>query len=825
MSKKSCGVERGKLKVFPLKWQHSFYILLPNPHESYNIQVLQESASSREYPFTCGLILSFKIICWTFELAGPWGQLMISSNQRRAPGQLECIYGKKIKLQKNTQRLWLSCSQEPMVQSKGASFRFVRPFYYREYKITSYLVDLIIKPLYNIFTSSYMYTSVSNKTSALHTDCEHLLAEQTRLTNKADTIESKVAYFKEVERIGQKLSSPAFQVTSEEFIPLLAKIDECISYMNSNPTFQESTLYLAKYKHCLSRALGMVKSYVTRSLESATQAVLPKPGAEKHNTDNASVLYYSKFRTNSPRIKSLMSEIEDRCENSPEYSNLLSDCHHCYFAQRQVLLGKQAMDTVRLYSLMYSRSYSHLVHSGCAFLVHVCEDEHSLYHQFFTASTPELDNFLQGLCVGLYDVLRPLLIHIDHLETLSELCNILRRGMIEEHIQSNPTQLAPLTYVVNQMLEDSQERIVYRASIYVQTDIAEYRPSAGDLAYPSKLQMMESIAASLSKQQNNNSHSRNASVSSMTSVKSETSAEVAAITGGEERFSRVGTSPADLHGMWYPTVRRTLMCLFKLYRCVDRSIFQGVSLEALSACMVSLSVASSSISKTASPLDGQLFEIKHLLILREQMAPFQVDACLQETSLDWSKIRDAALNLVHKRGKIFSLNSNNSLLEFIIDGSPQVTEQRLDSKRDLDERLKKLCELLIHTCTQTLAGHLTAFLAKAEVILQMNKEENVKPIVLKNQPFSTPDKVAECINKTQQILKQQLPKIQASMQLYLANRDTEFILFKPIRANIMNSFIKVCNVSSENYSEEEITIIACPTQEEVSVLLSSLFKS
>ncbi|MPC15446.1 Conserved oligomeric Golgi complex subunit 3 [Portunus trituberculatus] len=676
------------------------------------------------------------------------------------------------------------------------------------------LLAQLDEALANLQQLSSQYTSVSNKTSALHTDCEHLLAEQTRLANKADTIESKLMYFKEIDKISQKLNSPAFQVTSEGFIPLLAKIDECISYMNTNMTFQESSLYLAKYKHCLSRALGMVKTYVTKSLENATQQVIPKSGAEKPTTDNAAVLYYGKFRTNAPRIKSLMAEIEDRVENSPEYTNLLSDCHQCYFAQRNKLLGPCVTDAVAQLSQQYQRDYCSLVRSGCAFLVHVCEDEHALFHQFFSTTTPELDSFLQSLCTGLYDVLRPLIIHIDHLETLSELCNILRRGMIEEHLQNNPTQLAPLTSVVHQMLEDSQERLVYRAHIYVQTDIANFSPSPGDLAYPSKLQMMESIAESLASQRKQ-MHSRNASISSMSSIRSATSEEVANITGAaEERFSRVGTSPADLHGMWYPTVRRTLMCLFKLYRCVDRSIFQGVSLEALSACMQSLSRASATISKTSSPLDAQLFEIKHLLILREQMAPFQVDACLHETSLDWSKVRTAALGLVQKRGRLFSLSSNNALLEFIVEGTPQVTEQRLDSKRDLDNRLKKLCELLILTCTETLSGPITVFLAKAEVILQMNREESVKPIVLKNQPFAVPEKTGDVVSTCLKNIRTHLPNIQRSMQLYLANRDTEFILFKPVRTNVLTSFSKLSEVIAANYNEEDRTIIGCPSQEE-----------
>lgn len=217
-------------------------------------------------------------------------------------------------------------------------------------------------------------------------------------------------------------------MTSDGFIPLLGKIDECINYMNSNPKYNESSIYLAKYKQCLNRALSMIKLYVTKTLESTTNQVVPQSDSQKLNTDNALILYYGKFRTCAPRIKVLMTEVEDRLEASSEYSNLLSDCHQCYFAQRKILLESCVSDAINQLSQKYVKDYCSLVRSGCSFLVHVCEDEHNLYHQFFSVSSPELDKFVQDLCSILYDALRPLIIHIDHLETLSELCNILRRG-------------------------------------------------------------------------------------------------------------------------------------------------------------------------------------------------------------------------------------------------------------------------------------------------------------------------------------------------------------------------------------------------------------
>lgn len=44
---------------------------------------------------------------------------------------------------------------------------------------------------------------------------------------------------------------------------------------------------------------------------------------------------------------------------------------------------------------------------------------------------------MEGLCTILYDTMRPVIIHINHLETLAEICSILRIEMIEEQVQQN----------------------------------------------------------------------------------------------------------------------------------------------------------------------------------------------------------------------------------------------------------------------------------------------------------------------------------------------------------------------------------------------------
>lgn len=100
------------------------------------------------------------------------------------------------------------------------------------------------------------------------------------------------------------------------------------------------------------------------------------------------------------------------------------------------------------------------------------------------------------------------------------------------------------------MLEDVQERLVYRTHIYIQTDITGYKPAPGDLAYPDKLVMMEQIAQSLKDEQKKLPPSE-ASFSDVRLEEAEPPNSLTKSGSSESLNPRPQTtiSPADLHGM------------------------------------------------------------------------------------------------------------------------------------------------------------------------------------------------------------------------------------------------------------------------------------
>lgn len=73
----------------------------------------------------------------------------------------------------------------------------------------------------------------------------------------------------------------------------------------------------------------------------------------------------------------------------------------------------------------------------------------------------------------------------------------------------------------------------------------------------------------------------------------------------------------------------------------------------------------------------------------------------------------------------------------------------------------------------------------------MKKEDAGTKITLRQQPFALPEKVHDVVTETYKNIKTKLPIVQRSMSLYLANKDTEAILFRPIKVSSNHLFYQV----------------------------------
>lgn len=221
------------------------------------------------------------------------------------------------------------------------------------------------------------HQAVATKTKMLHDACERLVMEKERLIEFADALRTKLNYFDELENIATQFHAPTMTVGSGHFLPLLKRLDECISYVANNQQYADSSVYLVKFKQLQSRALAMVRTHVLTVLKNASVQV---QAAVKGNSTSGgsgriaitegaetSVLYV-RFKAAAGDLKTLLQEIESRSSRK-EYSQILADLTSLYCEQRLALV--QAVVSSRIADYAKKETLPSLTRSGCAYLVQV----------------------------------------------------------------------------------------------------------------------------------------------------------------------------------------------------------------------------------------------------------------------------------------------------------------------------------------------------------------------------------------------------------------------------------------------------------------------
>ncbi|XP_023539647.1 conserved oligomeric Golgi complex subunit 3 [Cucurbita pepo subsp. pepo] len=615
------------------------------------------------------------------------------------------------------------------------------------------------------------HQAVATKTRTLHDACDRLVMEKQRLIEFAEALRNKLNYFDELENITAIFYSPNMSVGNENFLPMLKRLDDCILFAESNPQYAESNVYLLKFRQLQSRALGMIRFHVVSVLKSASSqvqaAMRSSSGSNNAVSEGVEASFiYVRFEAAAAELKPVLEEIESRSTRK-DYIEILAECHRLYCEQRFSLIKNIVHQ--RISEFAKKEALPSLTRSGCAYLMQVCQLEHQLFDHFFPSSSDNVSSLaplIDPLSTYLYDTLRPRLVHETSLDFLCELVDILKVEVLGEQLTQSGESLVGLRPTLQRILADVHERLTFRARTHIRDEIANYFPSNEDLEYPEKL---EKTAGELSEN------------------------------------TSVGMNQGAPNA-WYPPLEKTLSYLSKLYRCLEPVVFTGLAQEAVEVCSTSIQNASKLIAKRSSPMDGQLFLIKHFLILREQIASFDVEFSATHKELDFSHVLEHLRRILRGQASIFDWTKSTSLARTL---SPRVLESQIDAKKDLEKNLKATCEEFIMSVTKLVVDPMLSFVTKVTAVKvasghQNQKLESILEKPLRDQAFATPEKVVELVQKVNAAIQQQLPMVMEKMKLYLQNPTTRMILFNPIKVNIVEAHLQVQNLLKAEYSSEEI---------------------
>ncbi|XRB05978.1 conserved oligomeric Golgi complex subunit 3 [Pycnococcus provasolii] len=667
----------------------------------------------------------------------------------------------------------------------------------------------------------YQHQAVRGKTSGLHDQTESLAAERQQLVAFADALRAKLNYFDELEKVGTLLQaatlSSAKAPTGGDFLPLLQRLDDSVAYIAAHPQFAEAAAYGAKFRHLQSRALGSIRSHfaseVKRAAAASEKACVDALGqatfdAGQIDEAQATSHLYVRFRAAVPELHSLMAEIESR-SGSPEYQKLLSDLHAIFCEQRLILM--QRIVERRFADFARSSTLMDLARAGCGYLSQLNKQEHALFEHFFphSAASPwAMAPLLEPLCQVLYDSMRPGYVATNDMDVLCELAHILKHEVLEEQLSHRVSASAGMRPLIMRVLADVQERLTFRAQAFMREEVAAFVPSEADLDYPAKLERAAAEEASKA-----NGGSNGDAADTVAPDGSDGAARMATDTGSRAGFAT-----------WYPPLERTLVCLSKIYHCLDTNVFGSLAHEGVGLCARSIDAASRTVAKNGTPLDGLLFAVKHLLILREQIQPFNVNFRVIDKELDFSHMRDQLRRITSGELSLFELSSMNAVMQLVTRSAPRVLESSVDSKKELEVQLKNACEAFIMSVTKLTVEPLLSFITKVTAVrvAAAAAAGGQEKRGIREQAFAAPERLAEMANKVNEALEVQLPTAVQKMKLYLGNPGTRAILFKPIKSNVAEAHAQIAALLDAEYSAEDRASITLKSPAELGDLLEAL---
>lgn len=540
------------------------------------------------------------------------------------------------------------------------------------------------------------YDRIVADTTDFAAQSSRLLESQADLQSRVSQMDHVLQMFEPLDRITKTLGLAGNAIIrSGRVHSILLQLQECLDFLELHPTYKDSDIYAVRYRRCMTRGLTLVRNYLVDTLK-AKSAEISASLAEKSDL-SIEVFAYTKFASDlekqDGRFAQLVSTLVAKSDSHSDYRGLVSDVLWQYFNIRLHLM----LEYLKQEPNREAKSTLQYCQREIAVFKRLLGKEYNLFVSYFAFSDQlemgqiflkeELNSFFKQALEPLYDDVRDRILREPSISELCHLTNLLTTyNEFDEEASVVTSGDLQIEYgeLFEPMLNDAQSRLIFRIQNYIDNKLLPYKPQPEDLDLASRKR--------------------------------------------PRKDSSLDEFDENLFPSLYVPLGKALTILSNIYELVNSMVFDDIAHYIVHSCMYMLRQGTLKLAIThLGTVDAKLFLLKNLILLKNQLANFDIQHVRTDTTLDLTGGIGEIISIFRSGELLVKFNERGGFLQLVKKSVPRVVNNMIDANHEIDLELSNAVNDFVTECANVVCEPILANPKSIkETVLALNDSVLVK---------------------------------------------------------------------------------------------------
>ncbi|EAN83454.1 hypothetical protein TcCL_NonESM09356 [Trypanosoma cruzi] len=475
--------------------------------------------------------------------------------------------------------------------------------------------------------------AVQEQSNLLSSNASALMVRKTKLEMVQEELERMIKHFTRIEVLTREAENPVLSANSTRYPSMLQEMEEEMQFLSRNPNFLSSKVYATRLALSQQRAFQCLKDAIVESVRSAqsvtvgsdvyrdafyrrqrgtsndaantedpalkTTTILPLPGVDGSSDAQRAVAdalrrinaIFCEKLSEKASLRRMLEAIGGDGESKDEVND--NEIFDAYRESRVLVVGPLLQNWLEAWCSVdvTAKPMPKLVNHLNSLMKIALAGEKEVFDEIWLRedfSARVFQQLVAGLSNEVYHVFRSQLLQVDELE---ELARTIEEIQWENTRQDNVAELSEL---LTKLIQDTQERLIFRTSVFLRQSIMRGGPTKAML----------------------------------------------------REFQSDGVKSDD---SYIPALSNCVALLRILYPSLEFSVFSVFAEEAIHCALTQMQELARLMSQQRgenTAIKGLMCQLCHLIHLREELSRIDENITVVEKRIDLSKIAQRRVEIV-----------------------------------------------------------------------------------------------------------------------------------------------------------------------------------